>query len=419
MANCAAANDASADLCFEPDPQPEGRPPTLHPEDSPEDFDYCLDEWHDTGAEADSDDDGSFDEPHSSAAQQLPCAHEQLSDAHAPLPCFDEPPPYSDAGPSNVGGSSMPFNASHADDGFPPEAQSPESPLQGPGPPPVVRKNGKGGSDGKVDHSPISISIAWGDHTVQDEDMSAIGIAAHPNLHILTCLDCKCVIDPCDIRKHVSLHVPRSMISKDYCQELQNRFSLIAKKDLKIPGEIIPAIPTLPVFRDLPHCPECGYAVKVERSLEKHKCCGKMTPGVGYAQAYFPKENHGGFFAVTVTEPTPPEPGLDLTEVLKQKYPDPVPGQVPITLPQHVKDTNPFLARSNWAEVVKGLTGERVWNAVRKDNDQLRGWVTPSVRRYIADVNAKLKSSNNDVEGMAIGSYYGFVQRPPDFASVL
>jgi len=351
----------------------------------------------------------------SDADQRASRANEQphrpdsgLSYADEPLTHADEPPSYADCEPTSPNADPILSLGGHDDDDeIPQEDLAIDQPPQGPLPPSTLHTTGECGD---VD-GPFDIPMIWDERSFQDNEMSALGIIAHPELKILTCSTCKHVIDPDEIRKHVSRHLPRPAVDKIDYEKLREKFSLIPKKALTIPGSIIPAIPTLHVYRNLAHCTQCGYAVKNPRSLHRHTTCGeKVRYRLGYAQAYFPKENHGGFFAVTITEPPPnPQPGLNLLNLLKNKYPDPLPGQTPITLTEHVRDTNPFLARSNWARIFNGLTGQEVWNAVRADNDDLRGSVSPSVKRYIQDVNTKLGDSGCDNEGSAIGSYYGFV----------
>lgn len=388
---------------------------TFRPSGSSAHLNHGVDQEHATDAHSDAYDDAFSYDAHSYtdhepsyADQRVSHANEQPSDSR--LSHDEKPSPYADDDPTNLNGDSMLSPTGHNDTGCPGGVLAVEQPPEVPRPPSTLDKFERDGSndEGNTD-APFGIPMVWDQRSVQDEDMSPLGIVAHPELKILTCITCKRVIDPDGIRKHISRHLPRQVVNKVNCDGLRNRFSLIAKKDLKIPRPFILAIPTLPVYRNFPHCPKCGYAVRNDRSFYRHTSCGKIKSQLGYAQAYFPEENHGGFFAVTVSEPPTLEPGLNLMNVLKKKYPDPVAGQTPITLSQHVRDTNPFLAKSAWPQIVEGLTGEQVWNAVRKDNEGLRKSVTPSVKRYMEEVNAKLGSSGCDNEGSAIGSYHGFV----------
>jgi hypothetical protein len=301
-------------------------------------------------------------------------------------------------------------------DGAPPGTQSPLPPPDAPPglQPPLSPSHGIEADDPIHDNgNQINLrsvpTIPWNENTLQDVEMSKLGIAIQTDLHVVTCVTCECVVDPSTLRQHISKHIPKRLIPKDYCDELQQNFSLTPKKDLLIPGTVRPAIPNLPLHRSLFHCPECGYAAFDKGTVQKHTACGEIEPKLGYAQAYFPKEKHGRFFAVTVPEPSPPAPGLKLLENLRKEYPDPIPCERPTAVPKDACDANPFLAKEGWGTVASGLTGTEMWEAVRTRNPILRKLVAPSVEKYMSTVNGKLTEVGMHPKGVAIGSYHGWV----------
>lgn len=255
------------------------------------------------------------------------------------------------------------------------------------------------------DHNP---TIRWDESTFQDKRMSCLGIAVHTELHIVTCVTCRSVIDPDKLHAHIAKHVPKDSIPTGYQDELQDKFSLIPKKELRIPGTVRQAIPNLPLYPGVPHCPKCGYAAFDHGTVRKHDACGPIKPDVGYAQAYYPNANRG-FFAVTVPEPSPPEPDANLVEILKRKYPDPIPSQRPVAIPKATCDANAFLKKEGWGIVVDGLTGEDIWKAVRTCDLDLRKAIAESVKKHMETVNSAISKAGMHAIGVAIGSYHGYV----------
>ena len=253
---------------------------------------------------------------------------------------------------------------------------------------------------------PSTASLSWGPDMHQDEKMTTLGIAVHTQLRIVTCVSCKVVIDPANLLAHLSQHLKKTSVSAEYCDELRASYSLIAKDKLTIPGVIIPAIPTLPVFQGLYHCKKCGYAVHDASTLRKHTTCPPLSTSQGHAQSYFPSKRRG-FFAVTV--PAPPPKPLGLLDIVKRRYPAPLPEARPIALSDDPSQVHPFLLHEGWATVVNGLTGKEIWTAVHDANHNTRTMVAPSVTRFLADVNADLLGPNRHSNRVLIGSYYGSV----------
>lgn len=262
------------------------------------------------------------------------------------------------------------------------------------------------------------ITIPWDKYTIQDDKMARLGIAAYTPLGILTCIKCKSVIDPCNIYTHIRGELPHADVDKDYCQSLRERFSLIEAHELKPPTTLRPAIPNLQLHHNYSYCSVCCHAYQREHSLMTKHHCPHFSVRSGCAQAYFPFYHHGGFFAVAKPLPPPTDQGVDFVEVLKSKYRDPVPADLPIDIPENPRDSNHFLSHRNWGGIVKGLCGRQLWDAVRTANQNLRGAIRHSVDWYVNDVNGKLKTEHPDVWGDAIGSYTMCVSCMPSVISV-
>ena len=260
------------------------------------------------------------------------------------------------------------------------------------------------------DHTgpPPNTTVLWNEHTFQDEQMARFGIVVQKDLRILTCVKCKCVVDPSAIGRHIRREIPRAKITEEYCAELRKKFNLIPKQELERPKTLQPAIPNLELRVGYWYCSECCYAVRRKHTLlTKHTTCRNSEPKQGYAQAYFGSHHQGGFFAVAVAQSQPPDRTLNLVKAFKRRFPDPLPENEPIRHPENPRDTNHFLSVRPWMEVVEGLTGKQVWEAVRGVNARMKLAISPSVGKYVDDINTELGKDDMYRQGVAIGSFNG------------
>lgn len=264
--------------------------------------------------------------------------------------------------------------------------------------------------DNSQTHVPSVPAIPWNENTFQDSLMSTLGIAVQRELKITICLGCSVVIDPARLRSHISTHLPDHKIPQGYELKLERDFSLTPTAELRIPGRVIPAVPNLPLSPGLFYCPQCGYAAFDQGTVRRHATCGAVQPRQGYAQTYFSRST---FFAVTTPEQPAPEPAVNLLNVLKARYPDPIPSERPTSVPKDSCDANPFLQKEGWATIVDGLKGEDIWAAVRTCHDDLRNLIRPSVKAYLRTANDSLNNPGMRGNCEKIGSYTGYVLLTP------
>lgn len=252
-------------------------------------------------------------------------------------------------------------------------------------------------------------TIPWDEHTIQDEQMVQLGIAVNTELRILTCIKCKQAIDPSAIRKHIRRDLPHVAVTDEYCEGIRQKYSLIPRDELTPPTGLRPAVPNLELRSNYFYCSVCFHAVKLRTSLANKNVhsCPVYEARRGYAQAYFPSHNQGGFFAVTVPEQPPPNEAFDLVGAFKSKYPEPLPQDQPIAIPEDARNTHSFLTDAGWANIVNGLTGRQVWEAARGADRGTKGLISPSIGKYVDDINAELQKAETYSWGVAIGSYNG------------
>lgn len=318
------------------------------------------------------------------------------SDESSGLEYIDEPPreaPFSNSTSSNTAATK---NA-------PPVQQSSDTRRDHQQPP--QRSDDREGKE-----PPAKIVIPWGDDTVQDEEMLRYGLVVYLPFKILICIACQTVIDPKYIFSHVHKDQPRAGVTKAYCLELAQRFSLTPKHQLNPPSTLTKAIPCLELKEGYVYCTGCNRAMEHDRSLKSTHTCSGFEIKKGFAQAFFPRAHQGGYFAVTVPPRRPDVQPMDLVQILKDTFPDPNPADRVITLPKNPPEGNHFLEMQGWVQTLNGLTGAQIQYAVREVNTDLRLLVSRSIAKYMSKVDSDLVGTRHSMR-VAMASYNELVFR--------
>lgn len=158
------------------------------------------------------------------------------------------------------------------------------------------------------------------------------------------------------------------------------------------------------------YCTVCNHAVERLRTLKSnHITCPGFEIKEGFAQTFFPRSHHGGYFAVTVPPQRRDPRPVNLVQRLKVMFPDPNPANVPMNLPENPADSNHFLSMQKWVPTLNGLTPAEIRFATREVNPDLRELVSGAVGGYMREIDESLAKNSTHQMRVAIGSFTGLV----------
>ncbi|KDR76860.1 hypothetical protein GALMADRAFT_210699 [Galerina marginata CBS 339.88] len=240
-----------------------------------------------------------------------------------------------------------------------------------------------------VDHPRIKLSVY--DLTVNNQ------------LHCVSCIECKRVLELGTVKAHIRAHVKNVEIPEDIVDILMEEFGVVPCAEIDYPP-----YPITPVFgiqiRQSPHyfCGVChrGYTdsgtLRVHQSTRCYTAVNQRQFYVTYAQTL---QNGRGmhYFPVDISKLTLRKNNqVDYVQIFQDTYPPPTNySKLPITCLEDKQNLSQFVHREGWLNLLEGYTPEDIVDACRPTVDEpwsgeLRGAAT----RYLETVQILIRGAH-------------------------